>query len=156
PDSLKKHRREHDNQVLAASLDTQTSDKLNPAGLHPTDHAPYPGTFKFLGPATAIREYRSEDEADGQETRLTTLKNVKFVVAKTHPFLPQGTRQSQNILLDATYSSKCSSQVSADVENTCDQSPMPSPKQSLETMSEKSSPDIDLSFRPESFISMLT
>ncbi|KAK6961860.1 hypothetical protein BgiMline_034601, partial [Biomphalaria glabrata] len=57
------------------SLDTQTSDKLNPAGLHPTDHAPYTGTFKFLGPATAIREYRSEDEADGQETRLTHMEN---------------------------------------------------------------------------------
>ncbi|KAK6969723.1 mitogen-activated protein kinase kinase kinase 12, partial [Biomphalaria glabrata] len=49
--------------------------KLNPAGLHPTDHAPYPGTFKFLGPATAIGEYRSEDEADGQETRLTHMEN---------------------------------------------------------------------------------
>ncbi|KAK6991426.1 mitogen-activated protein kinase kinase kinase 12, partial [Biomphalaria glabrata] len=58
-----------------ASLDTQTSDKLNPAGLHPTDHAPYSGTFKFLGPATAIGEYRSEDEADGQETRLTHMEN---------------------------------------------------------------------------------
>ncbi|KAK6995548.1 mitogen-activated protein kinase kinase kinase 12, partial [Biomphalaria glabrata] len=46
---------------------------------------------------------------------------------------------------DATYSSKCSSQVSADVENTFDLSPMPSPKQNLETMSEKSSLDIDLS-----------
>ncbi|XP_055871514.1 mitogen-activated protein kinase kinase kinase 13-like [Biomphalaria glabrata] len=49
--------------------------KLNPAGLHPTDHAPYTGTFKFLRPATAIREYRSEDEADGQETRLTHMEN---------------------------------------------------------------------------------
>ncbi|KAI8780439.1 mitogen-activated protein kinase kinase kinase 12, partial [Biomphalaria glabrata] len=58
-----------------ASLDTQTSDKLNPAGLHPTDHAPYSGTFKFLGPATAIGEYQSEDEADGQETRLTHMEN---------------------------------------------------------------------------------
>ncbi|KAI8736074.1 mitogen-activated protein kinase kinase kinase 12 [Biomphalaria glabrata] len=128
-----------------ASLDTQTSDKLNLAGLHPTDHAPYPGTFKFLGPATAIREYQSEDEADGQETRLTTLKNVKFVVAKTHPLLLLGTCQSQNFFLDATCSSKRSSQVSADVESICDQSPMPSPKQNMETMSEKSSPDIDLS-----------
>ncbi|KAI8736083.1 mitogen-activated protein kinase kinase kinase 12 [Biomphalaria glabrata] len=32
---------------------------------------------------------------------------------------------------------------------TCDQSPLSSPKQNLETMSEKSSPDIDLSSRPE-------
>ncbi|KAI8733846.1 mitogen-activated protein kinase kinase kinase 12, partial [Biomphalaria glabrata] len=66
PDSIKKHRREHDNQKMRArksrhrrnnsrgfmkditsplksqstyetSLDTQTSDKLNPAELHPTD-----------------------------------------------------------------------------------------------------------------------
>ncbi|KAK6961917.1 mitogen-activated protein kinase kinase kinase 12, partial [Biomphalaria glabrata] len=57
---------------------------------------------------------------------------------------------------DATCSSKCSSHVNADVENTCDLSPLPSPKQNLETMSEKSSPDIDLSSRTETFISMLT
>ncbi|KAK6959452.1 mitogen-activated protein kinase kinase kinase 12, partial [Biomphalaria glabrata] len=43
---------------------------------------------------------------------------------------------------DATCSNKCSSQVSADVESICDLSPLPSPKQN---MSEKSSPDIDLS-----------
>ncbi|KAI8736564.1 mitogen-activated protein kinase kinase kinase 12, partial [Biomphalaria glabrata] len=54
---------------------------------------------------------------------------------------------------DATCSSKCSSQVSADVENTCDQSPMPSPKQNLETMSENplriltSHPDLKLLFQ---------
>ncbi|KAI8752626.1 mitogen-activated protein kinase kinase kinase 12, partial [Biomphalaria glabrata] len=57
---------------------------------------------------------------------------------------------------DATCSTKCSSQVSVDVENTSDLPPMPSPKQNMETMSEKSSPDIDLSSRPETFISMLT
>ncbi|KAI8730869.1 mitogen-activated protein kinase kinase kinase 12, partial [Biomphalaria glabrata] len=57
---------------------------------------------------------------------------------------------------DATCSSKCSSQVNADVESICDLSPLPSPKQNMETMSEKSSPDIDLSSRPETFISMLT
>ncbi|KAK6968822.1 hypothetical protein BgiMline_028722, partial [Biomphalaria glabrata] len=42
------------------------------------------------------------------------------------------------------------------VESTCDLSPLPSPKKNLETMSEKSSPDIELSSRPETFISMLT
>ncbi|KAK0040512.1 mitogen-activated protein kinase kinase kinase 12, partial [Biomphalaria pfeifferi] len=168
-----------------ASLDTQTSDKLNPAGLHPTDHAPYPGTFKFLGPATAIREYRSEDEADGQETRLTHMENnIKkrqeccsrnsstsatrhspiskhSPVSKHLPASKQNSSsyQDNNIndvcfgcdggCSDATCSSKRSSQVSADVESTCDLSPLPSPKQNLETMSEKSSPDIDLSSRPE-------
>ncbi|XP_055870107.1 mitogen-activated protein kinase kinase kinase 12-like isoform X3 [Biomphalaria glabrata] len=168
-----------------ASLDTQTSDKLNPAGLHPTDHAPYPGTFKFLGPATAIREYRSEDEADGQETRLTHMENnIKkrqeccsrssstsatrhspiskhSPVSKHLPASKQNSSsyQDNNIndvcfgcdggCSDATCSSQRSSQVSADVESTCDLSPLPSPKQNLETMSEKSSPDIDLSSRPE-------
>ncbi|KAI8729885.1 mitogen-activated protein kinase kinase kinase 12 [Biomphalaria glabrata] len=64
----------------------------------------------------------------------------------TSPLKSQSTYEaSLDTQTDATYSSKCSSQVSADVENTFDLSPMPSPKQNLETMSEKSSPDIDLS-----------
>ncbi|KAK6971262.1 mitogen-activated protein kinase kinase kinase 12, partial [Biomphalaria glabrata] len=153
--------------------------KLNPAGLHPTDHAPYTGTFKFFGPATAIREYQSEDEADGQETRLTHMENIKkrqecccrnsstsatrhspiskhSPVSKHLPASKQNSSsyQDNNIndvcfgcdggCSDATCSSKRSSQVSADVESTCDLSPLPSPKQNLETMSEKSSLDIDL------------
>ncbi|KAI8729442.1 mitogen-activated protein kinase kinase kinase 12, partial [Biomphalaria glabrata] len=165
--------------TYVASLDTQTSDKLNPAGLHPTDHAPYTGTFKFFGPATAIREYQSEDEADGQETRLTHMENIKkrqecccrnsstsatrhspiskhSPVSKHLPASKQNSSsyQDNNIndvcfgcdggCSDATCSSKRSSQVSADVESTCDLSPLPSPKQNLETMSEKSSLDIDL------------
>lgn len=52
---------------------------------------------------------------------------------------------------DATCSSKRSSQVSADIESTCDISPLPSPRQQqpLETMSEKSSPDVESSSRVE-------
>ncbi|KAI8739946.1 mitogen-activated protein kinase kinase kinase 12, partial [Biomphalaria glabrata] len=165
------------------SLDTQTSDKLNPAGLHPTDHAPYPGTFKFLGPATAIREYRSEDEADGQETRLTHMENnmkkrqeccsrnsstsaTRHLPISKHS--PVSKHQHQNrtlhpiktiILMMSALAVMVAAvmllvaemliPVSADVECTCDLSPLSSPKQNFETMSEKSSPDIDLSSRPE-------
>ncbi|KAI8730427.1 mitogen-activated protein kinase kinase kinase 12, partial [Biomphalaria glabrata] len=120
---------------LVPAITGHPNIKLNPAGLHSTDHAPYTGTFKFLRPATAIREYRSEDEADGQETR--TLHPIKNNINDVCFGCDGGCS-------DATCSSKRSSQVSADVESTCDLSPLPSPKQNLETMSEKSSLDIDL------------
>ncbi|KAI8732011.1 mitogen-activated protein kinase kinase kinase 12 [Biomphalaria glabrata] len=165
---------------LVPAITGHPNIKLNPAGLHPTDHAPYTGTFKFLRPATAIREYRSENEADGQETRLTHMENnIKkrqecccrnsstsatrhspiskhSPVSKHLPASKQNSSsyQDNNIndvcfgcdggCSDATCSSKRSSQVSADVESTCDLSPLSSPKQNLETMSEKSSLDIDL------------
>ncbi|KAH9514827.1 hypothetical protein Btru_023738 [Bulinus truncatus] len=166
---------------IASPLKSQSNheammdDKLNPAGLHPADHAPYPGTFKFLGPATAIREYRSEDETDGQETRIVHMENnikkrqeccirnsaTSNSNARISPInKTNSSYQDSNVndvcfgcdggCSDATCSSKRSSQISADVESTCDLSPLPSPKQNqLETMSEKSSPDIDLSSRPE-------
>ncbi|KAK6969753.1 mitogen-activated protein kinase kinase kinase 12 [Biomphalaria glabrata] len=96
-----------------ASLDTQTSDKLNPQGFILLTYAK---TLNFLGPATAIREYRSEDEADGQETRLTTLKTLNNNFNDVCFGCDGGCS-------DATYSSKCSTQVSADVENTFDLCP---------------------------------
>ncbi|KAK6976988.1 mitogen-activated protein kinase kinase kinase 12, partial [Biomphalaria glabrata] len=157
--------------------------KLNPAGLHPTDHAPYPGTFKFLGPATAIGEYRSEDEADGQETRLTHMENnmkkrqeccsrnsstsaTRHLPISKHSPVSKHQHQHRTLHPIKTITLMMSAlavmvaavmllvaemliPVSADVECTCDLSPLSSPKQNFETMSEKSSPDIDLSSRPE-------
>ncbi|KAI8728409.1 mitogen-activated protein kinase kinase kinase 12 [Biomphalaria glabrata] len=101
-----------------ASLNTQTSDKLNPAELHPTDLCL---DIKLFGTCHCNQGVSNFGCNGGCS--------------------------------DATCSNKCSSQVSADVESICDLSPLPSPKQN---MSEESSPDIDLSSRPETFISMLT
>ncbi|XP_059162133.1 LOW QUALITY PROTEIN: mitogen-activated protein kinase kinase kinase 13-like [Physella acuta] len=114
--------------------EARNAEALNPAGLHHIEHPQFPGTFKYLGPGTAIREYRSEDEVDGCEMRISHMEN------NIKNFGCDGGCS------DATCSSKRSSQVSADVESTCDLSPLSSPKhQPLETMSEKSSPDVDSS-----------
>ncbi|XP_012941530.1 mitogen-activated protein kinase kinase kinase 12 [Aplysia californica] len=158
-----------------AFREKDTPDLLNPAGLHLADHADIkPGTFKFLGPGTAIREYRSEDEAEETEAKLCHTDNN---VSRRPPQLLQdsqlrdpsnnrggserhspGADANVNDVCfgcdggcsDATCSSKRSSQISADVESTCDASPLHSPRnQPLETMSEKSSPDFDSSSRAQ-------
>lgn len=160
-----------------AFQDGKNIDHPRPAGLHRIEHgahAPYPGSFKYLGPATAIREHRSEDEIEGAESKSgqseESGKNChgfhdrncssSFASARTTSSRCQGSEKDNNVndvcfgcdggCSDATCSSKRSSQVSADVESTCDISPLPSPRHPpLETMSEKSSPEVDTSSRPD-------
>ncbi|CAG5118235.1 unnamed protein product, partial [Candidula unifasciata] len=160
--------------------DDQSLEHPRPAGLHHIEHgshSPYPGTFKYLGPGTAIREQRSEDEIEGMEDKLYRRQQV---VAKRNDSCNEncslaaaspaasgrltnlrcsGSFKTANVndvcfgcdggCSDATCSSKRSSQISADVESTCDLSPLPSPRHPpLETMSEKSSPEGESS-RPD-------
>ena len=75
-----------------------------------------PSTFRYLGPATAIREHQTEDEHEAGEGSTPS------------PNPPSDSHGNMNDVCfgcdggcsDATCSSKRSSQISADVESSCD------------------------------------
>lgn len=158
-----------------------TPDLLTSAGLPPFDHPhAKSGSMKFLSATPAIHENQSEDDNKEKSlyevnnmchntTFSSATRSGKRTDKEIDPTphsddspatLPMSP-QSENIndvcfgcdggCSDATCSSKRSSQISADIESTCDVSPLPSPRQQqpLETMSEKSSPDIESSSRVE-------
>ncbi|BFZ15684.1 hypothetical protein BsWGS_18723 [Bradybaena similaris] len=133
-------------------------------------HISHPGTFKFLGPGTAIREQQGEDEEentpgkcqpDGVNSKHYSCQTNGCLVPECSPALRCPDCSINDNIYDncfkcdggcngAAYNSKRSSQISADVESTCDSSPLPSPRQPLiETMIEKSSPEGDVSFRQD-------
>lgn len=85
-----------------------------------------PSAFRYLGPATAIREHLTEDEQD-QSDRHMQDSPVAVKTLPEHANLNDVCFGCDGGCSDATCSSsKRSSQVSADVESTCD-SPARSP-----------------------------
>ncbi|CAG5125605.1 unnamed protein product [Candidula unifasciata] len=145
-------------------------DYQNVAVLHHAEHGhhtPHPGSFKFLGPGTAIREQPTEDEDESTQGKCqlegvdSKLCSGSCRLSECSPALQSpdcstnGNAYDTSIRCDgscsgAAYNSKRSSQISADVESACDTSPLPSPRHPLiETMIEKSSPEADISFRQD-------
>ncbi|XP_041374787.1 mitogen-activated protein kinase kinase kinase 13-like [Gigantopelta aegis] len=89
---------------------------------HVDPHGVTPKSFKYMGPGTAIREYKSEDEhRDDSSDQSFRQKNKNNAVAVDDRNLNDVCFGCDGGCSDATCSSKRSSQVSADVEsNTCD------------------------------------
>ena len=99
------------------------------AKLHHVDpHDVTPKSFKYMGPGTAIREYRSEDEHRDESSEHRDESSDTSSRRQQQNKIAVDDRNLNDVCFgcdggcsDATCSSKRSSQVSADVEsNTCD------------------------------------
>lgn len=105
---------------VGGGAEGESSKSLHPQSIvvnhvHHDDHVS-PSSFRYLGPATAIREQHTEDEHEAGEGSAPT---------PDHPSDPHGNMNDvcfgcDGGCSDATCSSKRSSQISADVESSCD------------------------------------
>ncbi|KAK6165805.1 hypothetical protein SNE40_022648 [Patella caerulea] len=102
----------------------QEESQSKPSALRfadPNDNVPSAGMFRYMGPGTAIRENKSEEES---ATEKPVNQNLKEKNLNDVCFGCDGGCS------DATCSSKRSSQISADVESNINDSPCTSPSRS--------------------------
>ena len=113
--------------VGAAGVEGESSKGLHPQSIlvnyvHRDDHVS-PSSFRYLGPDTAIREQQTEDELEASERGVTSSR----LHADAQGNMNDVCFGCDGGCSDATCSSsKRSSQISADVESSCD-SPARSP-----------------------------
>ena len=156
--------------TLGSSRHSKPQDLLSPPSPFRSDQLDQERGFKFMSPSTAIKEQDGiEEESEDMVLNQCQIDQITKGIAhiqeseinkNSSSSIPQKHSPGDEASLrdvcfgcdgtcsDGTCSSKRSSQISADVESTCDASPLHSPHtQALEAMSEVTSPECDSSSR---------